>query len=45
MNLYAAELARAICHALRHLSPTPALAASGLCPPLFEGKSCSKDSR
>ncbi len=30
--------ARAVCHALRHLTPTPALKASGRCPKLFERK-------
>lgn len=30
--------ARAVCHALRHLSPTPELEASGQCPGLFERK-------
>lgn len=30
--------ARAVCHALRHLSPTPELKASGRCPKLFERK-------
>jgi hypothetical protein len=32
------RLARAVCHALRHLSPTPELQASGRCPTLFERK-------
>jgi len=30
--------AGAVCHALRHLSPTPELKASGRCPKLFERK-------
>jgi len=31
------ELYRAVCHALRHLSPTPELKANGGCPTLFQG--------
>jgi hypothetical protein len=30
--------ARVVCHAMRHLSPTPELKASGRCPKLFERK-------
>lgn len=30
--------ARAVCHAMRHLSPTPELKASGRCTKLFERK-------
>jgi len=29
------NVSQAVCHALRHLSPTPALKASGRCPKLF----------
>lgn len=29
------NVSQAVCHALRHLSPTPALKARGRCPRLF----------